>query len=164
MADFSDRIREKAEQAIRENVFPGCVVGILRDGKRQVFSFGRQTYENSPSVDEHTIYGLASVTKSIPLASLVALVVEEGKFLLSDSVAKYIPELRNHFDATIEDLLRYRVSGLRMSQLSFKTFEEMRTHIFETGFEGPPREESYSNLPASRSICTTRGSSWPSPS
>jgi len=74
--------------------------------------------------------------------------VAEGKFALSDTVKRYIPELQNDFGATIEDLLRYRVHGSQMSSLKYGTFEQVRTHIFEHGFDGPPSESEYTNLPA----------------
>jgi CubicO group peptidase (beta-lactamase class C family) len=35
-----------------------------------------------------------------------------------------------------------------MSTLTFRTFQQIRTHIFEHGFVGPPGESEYSNLPA----------------
>lgn len=138
------------ERAISDKVFPGCVIGIVRaNGKREVVSFGRLRYQDdSPEVREDTIYDLASVTKSIPVASLAATFVGEGRLNLSDKVVQHIPELRNDFGATIEDLLRYRVKGPRMSAIDLPTFEQIRTHIFESGFDGPPGESNYSNLPA----------------
>ena len=130
-------------------MFPGCVIGVLQNGTSQVFPFGHFTYdEDSPLVENDTFYDLASITKSIPLASLAAIFIAEGKLQLSDKVRMYIPELRNDYDATIEDLLRYRVKGPRMSVLAFRTFEQIRTHIFERGFDGPPGKSEYSNLPA----------------
>lgn len=69
-------------------------------------------------------------------------------FKLTDPVKKFIPELHNDFGATIEDLLKYRVQGDRMSTLGFRTFEQIRTHVLENGFDGPPGESNYSNLPA----------------
>lgn len=147
---MKDEMSAFVERAIRERVFPGCVIGIVHaTGERQILSFGRLTYDgNSPEARKDTVYDLASVTKSIPVASLAAMLESEGKVSLGDKVAKFIPELRNDFGATIEDLLRYRVRGERMSTLKFGTFEEIRTHIFERGFDGPPGESDYTNLPA----------------
>ncbi len=67
---------------------------------------------------------------------------------LDDTVKKHIPELQNDFGATVEDLLRYRVNGPRMSKIGLQTFEQLRTYILETGFSGPPGESSYANVPA----------------
>jgi len=147
---FEERISKRTQLAIGEKVFPGCVIGITRtNGEGIIFPFGTFIYESAEKkVDEDTVYDLASVTKSIPLASLTALYIKEGKLNLSDAVKKYIPELQNDFDATIEDLLLYRVQGSVLSKLPFKTFEELRTHVLETGFSAPPGKSAYTNLPA----------------
>ena len=143
-----DEIKTRTLRAIEEKVFPGCVIGYIRDGRSEILPFGHLKYEQSLAVTERTIYDLASITKSIPLASVALTFIAEGKLSLGASVKKYIPELKNDYDATIEDLLRYRVKGPRMSTLPHATFEEIRTAVFETGFDGPPGEESYSNAPA----------------
>jgi CubicO group peptidase (beta-lactamase class C family) len=40
------------------------------------------------------------------------------------------------------------VHGPQMSKLKFETFEEVRTYIFEHGFDTAPSESEYTNLPA----------------
>lgn len=146
---MSEKLTKRARQAIEDRVFPGCVIGVVRrDGRRDVLPFGRLTYDgDSSEVCENTIYDLASVTKSIPTASLAAMFVAEGKLRLDDPVKRYVPELQNDFGATIEHLLRYQVRGPRMSTLGFSTFEQTRTHLFEQGFDGPPGKSEYTNLP-----------------
>jgi CubicO group peptidase (beta-lactamase class C family) len=110
---------------------------------------GRLTYETkAPLVSAQTVYDLASVTKSVVTASLILTYIEEGKLKLADTVHQYIPELCNHYGATIEDLLRYRVRGARLSMLKNKTFEELRTRILEHGFDAPPSDSDYTNVPA----------------
>lgn len=94
------------------------------------------------------MYDVASVTKSIPLASLAAELVAEKKLSLETRVKSFIPELRNDFGATIEDLLRYRVRGVPLSSLKHKTFEEIKAAIYDRGLDGPPGESIYTNLPA----------------
>ena len=150
---LSEVIHERAEQAIKERIFPGCVVGIIRtDGLREIIPVG--TLDGHASVQEDTLYDLASITKSIPLASLALTLAAEnpgrlpGRFNLPGKVVEYLPELQNDHGATIEDLLRYRVTGPRLSQLGFKTFEEIRTYVFEHGFDGPAGDGAYTNLPA----------------
>ena len=131
-------------------MFPGCVVGVVSSGgDREIFPFGRFTYESgSPEVREDTIYDLASITKSIPLASLALTLIAERNLNLNEKVKAFIPELQNDHGATVEDLLRYRVRGPRLSHLRFRTHEEIRTHVFEHGFDGPPGESEYANVPA----------------
>jgi CubicO group peptidase (beta-lactamase class C family) len=143
-------IEARIRTAIGEKVFPGCVVGIVRaGGKREIIPLGNFTYEpDSPKVTDDTVYDMASVTKSIPVASLALVFIAEGKLSLTEQVTKYLPEFHHGHRATIEDLLRYRVQGTRLSRLQHSTFEEIRTHVVERGFSGPPAEHQYTNLPA----------------
>ncbi len=143
-------IERHAEQAIEKKVFPGCVIGILKNGERSIMPFGHVRYERGDAVSAETVYDLASVTKSIPVASLALELMGEGRFSLAHTVKMFVPELQNHYGTTIEDLLLYRVRGPRLSELAARlsTYEEIRTHILEHGFDGPPGESAYSNLPA----------------
>ena len=143
-------IELRVEQAMGEKVFPGCVLGVVRaSGEPEVKAFGNLTYESaSPKVTQDTLYDVASVTKSIPVASLALTFIAEGKLKLTGTVRTYVPELQNDYGATIEDLLTYRVRGPRLSGLRYSTFEQIRTHILESGFSGPPGERVYTNLPA----------------
>ena len=146
---MKDQIVARVNEAIERKVFPGCVIGVVtKNGARGVFPFGHFTYEpNSAHVREDTIYDVASITKSIPTASLVLLLMAEGKLQGAKLVREYLPELQNDHEATVEDLLAYRVSGPRLSVLREKTAEAMLGHIFEQGFE-PRAEAKYTNLPA----------------
>lgn len=143
-----ETLKARITKAIEEKVFPGCVVGYIQNGGPQVvMPFGSLAYDERP-VYEDVVYDVASVTKSVPTSSLALLLIQQGKISLSDKVKSHIPELQHEYGATIEDLLRYKVRGPQMSRLVFKTFEEIRTHILETGFSGPPGTEQYSNVPA----------------
>ncbi|MDR3571625.1 MAG: serine hydrolase [Candidatus Pacebacteria bacterium] len=145
------KIADIAQRAIEEEVFPGCVIGVVRaSGEREVYPYGSLWYASDQKVREDTLYDLASVTKSIPVASLAALLLEEGKLRLDDRVTRFVPELHNDHASTIEDLLRYRVRGPRMAELAkqYRTFEQLRTHILEQGFDGPAATPEYSNVPA----------------
>lgn len=144
-----ERLHERVARAIESRIFPGCVVGFVRaDGTRGIFPFGGYTYEvASPRVAENTVYDLASITKSIPTASLALRLIEDRRMSLSDTVVSHVPDLQNHHDATIEDLLRYRVRGVRLSALKDKTAGEIRSLVLANGFERIDTPE-YSNLPA----------------
>lgn len=145
-----DQAEERVRQAIAERVFPGCVVGVVHtDGTPEARAFGNYTYEqDSPRVEVGTIYDLASITKSIPTASLAATFVSEGRLSLVDQVRRYIPELKDDYGATIEDLLRYRVHGPQLSKLPYQTFEEIRTYVFGHGFDEVSQTGVFTNLPA----------------
>ena len=144
-------IESRVERAIEEKVFPGCVIGIVRsNGTREVMPFGHFTYESdSPRVAENTVYDVASITKSIPTASLALSLIAEGRLGLADKVSEHLPKLRSDHGATIEDLLQYRVQGPTLSTLKDKAAEEILEYIFAHGFDAPPSGEArYTNLPA----------------
>jgi len=145
-----NEIEARAKKAMEEGVFPGCVVGIIRaNSSREIFPFGDLTYEpDSARVTEDTIYDVASITKSIPTASLALSFVAEGRLGLGDTVFRYLPELRSDYGATVEDLLRYRVQGPTLSTLKDKTADELTAYVFAHGFKGPAGKSRYTNLPA----------------
>ena len=78
-----DAIERRAIQAIEEKVFPGCVIGLIscsakasQDKRRleqMIVPVG--TIDGKVPTQENTICDLASITKSIPLASLALLLV-----------------------------------------------------------------------------------------
>jgi CubicO group peptidase (beta-lactamase class C family) len=147
-----EHIEQRAQSAIEEKVFPGCVVGVVKNGERTVLPFGRFTYEeNSNPVKEDTIYDVASITKSIPTASLALTLIDEGKLKLGDRFIDYIPEFRNsdREAVTIRHLLNYEVGGYALSSLKERSAKELYEEIMTREFSFRPGERSaYSNLPS----------------
>ncbi|MEK7156913.1 MAG: serine hydrolase domain-containing protein [Patescibacteria group bacterium] len=148
-----NEIKVRAERAIREKVFPGCVIGFVEKGKqRSVLPFGSYTYDTGAApVLENTIYDVASITKSIPTASLALHYIDAGRLALTDRLIDYVPEFRNSDRevVTIKHLLTYTLGGYALASLKTKTpdelYEAIMTHEFTlhpgTGF-------LYSNVPA----------------
>jgi len=106
---------------------PGAVALIARRGRVAYFeSFGRRDPANGAPMTKDTIFRIYSMTK--PIVSVAAMMLwEEGRFLLNDPIAKYLPELADLKVAvqrgaeielvpqarpiTVQDLLRH-TSGL----------------------------------------------------
>jgi CubicO group peptidase (beta-lactamase class C family) len=106
---------------------PGVVALVARRGRLGYFeSFGRRDPAGDAPMAADSIFRIYSMTK--PIVSVAAMMLlEEGRFLLSDPVAKYLPELGDRKVAveqagqielvpalrpiTIQDLLRH-TSGL----------------------------------------------------
>lgn len=144
-----EQVRARAEKAIQERVFPGCVVGIVRGENVEYVCEGRHTYElDAEPVHPDTLYDVASITKSIPTASLALVLAHENKLSLDERVRAYVPELQHDYNATVRDLLRYTVSGTRLSELKTLSAEQIYKTVLERGFVGPPGARAYSNLPA----------------
>ncbi len=144
-----EEITVRVGRALDEKVFPGCIIAFVNSrGGREILPFGFTTYDETEEVTDRTLYDLASMTKSIPTASLALTFMAEHALSLTDRVENYLPELKNHHGATIEDLMRYRVRGPQLSKLPFDTHEALHAHLMEKGFDGPAGESVYTNLPA----------------
>mgnify|MGYP003160285170 CR=1 FL=1 len=87
--ELVSRIQERSKAV-------GIAVAIVdRNGNTQYEKFfGYRDQERKLPIDEDTIFGLASVTKSFVALSIMQL-VEAGKVDLDDLVSKYIPEFTN---------------------------------------------------------------------
>lgn len=73
----------------------GAVILIARHGKvGYLESLGMADIEAGKSMNSNTIFRIASMTKPIT-STAVMMLYEEGKFLLSDPVSKYIPEFKD---------------------------------------------------------------------
>ncbi|MFC1606775.1 serine hydrolase domain-containing protein [Candidatus Latescibacterota bacterium] len=90
-----ERIRPVMEEYIRQNKVVGCITFLARRGKIvHLETAGQMDREASLPMKVDTIFRLASMTK--PVTAVAAMILyEEGKFLLSDPVSKYIPEFRD---------------------------------------------------------------------
>lgn len=107
------QISEIINQGIKNKVFPGAVIGIIKNGQKEIFSFGRFTYdESSPLVKDDTVYDVASVTKSIPVSCLLLYLIDQGKINLFDRLIKHLPEFNNgpeKENVLIKHLLTYTI-------------------------------------------------------
>ena len=96
---FSEKRLERLTQFMNAKVSDGTMVGgfglIARNGKivyEQDYGFASR--EAKTKINKDTIFRIYSMTKPIVSVALMML-YEEGKFLLDDPIATYIPELSN---------------------------------------------------------------------
>lgn len=96
---FSAERLQRLDGAINDEIarqqLAGGVMVVLRDGRPVVFkAYGQQDIENGKAMRTDTIFRIASMTKA--LTSVAAMMLyEEGRFLLKDPVAKYLPAFAN---------------------------------------------------------------------
>ena len=152
---MEEEIQSLAQDAISARVFPGCVVGIAyAAGQRRYIPVGSFTYENgSSSMSADSIFDVASITKSIPTASLALQLIDEGKIRTEDPVIKYLPEMKNpeREKVLIKHLLTYtlQLEGPGIAAFKEKSPEEMTEYLLSHPFAYPPGTTfKYSNLPA----------------
>lgn len=79
--------------AISDSVFPGGVVGVLKNGSLiWQETYGYHDYEKTRAVRSDDIFDLASVTKIMSTTTSIMLLVDSNLITLDDPVAKYIEE------------------------------------------------------------------------
>jgi CubicO group peptidase (beta-lactamase class C family) len=134
------RIGEVLRREVEGGQIPGAVVGIMRGGKlAHLEAVGYRDAATKEPLGADAIFSIASMTKPMT-STAVMMLVEEGRILLGDPVAKYLPPLAALKVAqdggrlegrapkqmpTIQDLLRH-TSGLtyaeRGNTLAHKTY------------------------------------------
>lgn len=88
-ATLAERLEEAARPLIEDGWMNGAVVGVLEDGKTDVYSFGH-TKPGGPAPDGDTLYEIGSVTKTMT-AILLAQLSQGGDHALEASVASLLP-------------------------------------------------------------------------
>jgi CubicO group peptidase (beta-lactamase class C family) len=121
------RMSDAFKREIDKGTVPGVTVMVARRGQIGWFdALGRQNPATGAAMTHDSIFRIFSMTKPIVSVGIMML-LEEGRFLLSDPVAKYIPEFANQQvgvanagrldlvplkrPMTIQDLLRH-TSGI----------------------------------------------------
>ncbi|HEX6848632.1 MAG TPA: serine hydrolase domain-containing protein [Chitinophagaceae bacterium] len=94
----SERLKQldaNINQWIREDQLNGATMIILRNGKIVYHrSFGFANKQQNIPMKNDNIFRIASMTK--PIISVAAMMLyEEGKFLLTDPISKFIPAFKN---------------------------------------------------------------------
>jgi CubicO group peptidase (beta-lactamase class C family) len=111
------------ENARRQWEVPGIGLTVVRDGKLLVAKgYGVRRLGAPELVDGHTMFDMASLSKSFTSAAIATL-VDEGKMRWDDPVRRHLPafELRDPYrtqNATIRDLLAHRL-GLERGDYLF---------------------------------------------
>ncbi|MCM1029388.1 MAG: serine hydrolase [Pseudoflavonifractor sp.] len=116
---FSSRLVARVDsivaEAIKAKAFPGCQVLIAKGGNVVMDKcFGRQSYgAESPLIDSHTLYDIASMSKATATVSGVMKAYDEGLLGLDTPLASVFPELKGSPKAsiTVRELL-YHESGM----------------------------------------------------
>lgn len=94
-ADSLARLEKVVAADIERGRIPGVVMLVRRDGKTVLSrALGKLDPASGAPMREDSIFRIYSMTK--PIVSVGAMMlVEEGRLLLSDPVAKYVPELKD---------------------------------------------------------------------
>ena len=108
------KIDRFAEQLRDDFDVPGLAVAIVKDDDLVLAKgFGIRKLGESHPVDEHTLFGIASISKSFTALAL-GMLVDAGKLHWDDPVTKHLPSFQLHDayatrEITILDLLVHRI-------------------------------------------------------
>lgn len=79
-------------EALERHHLPGLAYGLVMDDSLVFFGgYGKSNLESGAEVTEHTLFRIASMSKSFTAMAILKL-RDEGKLSLSDPVSSYIPE------------------------------------------------------------------------
>lgn len=81
------------EAASKKFNIPGVAVGLSAHGKETFACYGVTSVENALPIDQHTLFNVASITKTFTATTLMRLVAQE-KLELSAPVRRYVPGFR----------------------------------------------------------------------
>jgi CubicO group peptidase (beta-lactamase class C family) len=128
--------------AVKREIFPGAVVGYIKQGKKKILPIGRFTYDDkSMQVTEDTIYDVASISKSIPTASLILQLIDSKHVSLDEKVVEFIPELTTSYRdrITIKHLLTYTLDfPFSLSSYKENTPDVILNKIYTSELRNPP--------------------------
>ena len=101
--------------SVSMNKFPqaGIAIGVIQDGKvTHLKGYGIASKNSNTSVDENTLFAIASNSKAFT-ATALGILVDQGKLLWNDKVIDHIPEFKMYdsyvtANFTILDLLTHR--------------------------------------------------------
>ncbi len=111
-ASITAVVDSEIEAIMRAHDIPGMAVAVTVGGQSYIFNYGTAERGESRSVDDDTLFEIGSVSKVIT-ATLVGYAVERGNISLTDTPAKYMPELTGTpvDNATILHLGTYTAGG-----------------------------------------------------
>lgn len=108
------------ETVIKESGAVGVAAAIIEADGTTVYQkfWGYADQDTKKELNEDTIFGLASVTKSFTALSIMQL-AEEGRIGLDDPISKYIPEFtnKNQRTVTIRHLLSHAGGFFPLSRI-----------------------------------------------
>src|ERR671913_1703162 len=92
-ANRFDALVAFAEGKMREHRIPGVAIGIVDNGVITTRGLGVTNVEDPLPVTEHTVFPIASISKTFAATAMMRL-VEQGKVDLRAPVRTYLPDFR----------------------------------------------------------------------
>ncbi|HEX3868380.1 MAG TPA: serine hydrolase domain-containing protein, partial [Gemmatimonadaceae bacterium] len=141
------------EAKMKEYGVPGVALGVIHDGTQDIRGLGITNVEDPLPVTAHTVFPIASISKTFATTAIMRL-VEQGKIDLKAPVRAYIPDFRVRDEAVSRDVTVWhllthlggwegQVSGPDRGTETLKNFVGSITDLMQ---EAPPGAAwSYNN-------------------
>lgn len=161
-------------QMVKDWEVPGVSIAVFHKGEiKYAKGFGVKSVEEKGAPDEHTLYAIASNSKAFT-ATLLGMLVDEGKLSWDDKVVEYVPYFRLKDpwltgQVKIKDLLSHRVGlGTFSGDVLWYKSERSNEDIIRSARHLPLKFDfrdgfGYSNLmyiTAGEVIRAVTGNSW----
>ena len=118
---------ELVKQVKRQYQAAGIAIAIVDGDGNTVYEnyFGHRDVEKELPMDQDTIFGMASVTKSFVALSVMQL-CEKGMLDLDDPISKYIPEFTNKNQKTVRvrHLLNHSAGYYPLGRIQIRQLSE----------------------------------------
>src|SRR3954469_13329146 len=88
-----DALVSLADAKMKEYGVPGVALGVVADGTTTIRGLGVTNVEDPLPVTEHTVFPIASISKTFAATAMMRL-VEQGKVDLKAPVRTYLPDFR----------------------------------------------------------------------
>ncbi|WP_371819008.1 class C beta-lactamase [Achromobacter sp. SD115] len=91
-AEVDRKVDEAAQAVMREHGIAGLSIAITQNGTQRFYNYGVASKETGKPAGSDTLYEVGSISKTYT-ATLAGYAQARGRLALSDSPAKYLPEL-----------------------------------------------------------------------
>jgi CubicO group peptidase (beta-lactamase class C family) len=141
-----DALVALTEAKMREYGVPGVALGVIDGGRHTARGLGVVSVEDTVAVDEHTVFPIASISKTFAATAMMRL-IEQGKVELRAPVRTYLPEFRVQDaavsrDATIWHLLTHtggwegQIGATDRGEETLKTYVAGLTNLMQVAPPG----------------------------
>jgi CubicO group peptidase (beta-lactamase class C family) len=149
-----ERLDKVMDDYVRQGKLPGAVALIARRGKIAHYkAYGMMDIEAKKPIQKDTMFRIASMSKAVTSVAVMIL-YEEGHFLLTDPISKYIPEFKNSQVIEIDPETKARTLVPARREI---TIRNLLNHTSGITYGDGPQAEYYKQAGMTVGLTPTEG-------